>query len=102
MGRQTKIAPVRAKGNGLERAGTILYRLLRAVAVCTTLVGAYWGYWAPDAKIVVFMLFATPAIALLLFARLLRRADGGVLKQASTTFAPKRAIPSSAHYLADH
>ncbi len=61
----------------MERAGTILYRLLRAVAVTTTLVGAYWGYWAPDAKIVVFMLFATPAIALLLFARLLRRLMAG-------------------------
>jgi hypothetical protein len=77
MGRQIKIAPVRAKGSGLERAGTILYRILRAVAVTTTIVGAYWGYWAPDDKIVVFMLFATPAIALLLFARLLRRVMAG-------------------------
>jgi hypothetical protein len=61
----------------LERAGTLLYRLLRATAWIIVLVGAYWGYFAPDAKIVVFMLFATPAIALLLFARLLRRLMAG-------------------------
>ena len=73
MGRQIKIAPLRTKGNGLKRAGTILYRILRAVAWVTVLTGAYWGYWAPETKMLVFMLFATPAIALLLLARLLRR-----------------------------
>jgi hypothetical protein len=59
-------------GRQVERLGNILYRILRTVAVLTALTGAYYAFGAPEDKLVVFMLFAIPAILCLLIARAFR------------------------------
>ena len=54
------------------RLGNIIYRIGRAAAILTALVGAYWAFWAPDNKLLVFMLFLGPAVLCWSIGKLLR------------------------------
>ena len=46
----------------MGRLGNIIYRICRAVAILTALYGAWEAYWAPDNRLLVFMLFLGPAV----------------------------------------
>ena len=61
----------------MRRLGIILYTILRYIALGTAGYGAYKGYYAPEFKMWVFMLFCGPAIVILLLARLIRRVLAG-------------------------
>jgi hypothetical protein len=56
----------------VRRLGNIIYRLCRAAATVTTLVGLYWAYWAPDNKLLVFMIFLGPAVLCLGMGKFIR------------------------------
>jgi hypothetical protein len=60
-------------GGGLaERVGNILYRICRAVAIITALVGLYYTVWAPTNQLVTFALFGGPALAVWSLGKLIR------------------------------
>ena len=57
----------------LKRLGMIIYQIFRFIALGTAGYGAYKGFYAPEFKMWVFMLFCAPAIVSLLIGRLFRR-----------------------------
>jgi hypothetical protein len=56
----------------LTRLGNILYWLCRLAAILSAVVGEWYAYWAPDYKIVVFMLFFGPGLCLWFAAKFVR------------------------------
>jgi len=57
----------------LRRLGMIIYQIFRFIALGTAGYGAYKGFYAPEFKMWVFMLFCAPAIVSLLIGRFFRR-----------------------------
>jgi hypothetical protein len=55
-----------------ERVGNIIYRICRAAAIITALVGLYYTFWAPDNKMITFALFWGPALAVWTLGKLIR------------------------------
>lgn len=51
----------------------IIYQIFRFIALGTAGYGAYKGFYAPEFKMWVFMLFCAPAIVSLLIGRFFRR-----------------------------
>jgi hypothetical protein len=56
----------------VARLGNIIYRICRLGAILTALYGWWWSYWAPDNKLLVFLLFLGPAVGVWLAAKGLR------------------------------
>ena len=71
----------------MQRLAIIVYRLLRAIAVLTTLYGWWIAYWAPDNKIVVFMIYFAPALLIWFAATFVRFILGGF---GASSSAPDR------------
>lgn len=55
-----------------ERVGNIIYRICRAAAIIAALWGLNKAFWAPDNRLIVFVVFGGPALAVWALGKLIR------------------------------
>lgn len=72
----------------MQRLGNNIYRLLCAIAVLTALYGWWIAYWAPDNKILVFMIYLAAALLVWFGAKFLRFILGRILDRRGMPQAP--------------